>query len=187
MARRWWKFGGVTFSRQKTVTASLYFDSASEEEGVTVISEQEVGAFDTVILTANNPMALTDWLDEHGYSHSIDDNAILQGYIDQKWVFTAMRLRVEFTDGGRRSARFFDQPIDPILLTYTAEKLIYPMRLTSISAREGTDVTVYILARIKCTFQARKLNTPTGLLIVSAMRFVYVIQLLVALSENHIT
>ena len=134
------------------------FDSASEGEGVTVISEQEVGAFDTVILTADNPMALTDWLDEHGYRHSIDDNAILQGYIDQKWVFTAMRLRVEFTGGGRRSARFFDQPIDPILLTYTAERLIYPLRLSSISAREGTDVTVYILTSNKMHFPSAKVE-----------------------------
>ena len=134
------------------------FDSASEEEGVTVISEQEVGAFDTVILTANNPMALTDWLDEHGYHHSIDDNAILQGYIDQKWVFTAMRLRVEFEGGGRRSARFFDQPIDPILLTYTAERLIYPLRLTSISAREGADVTVYILTPNKMHFPGARVE-----------------------------
>ncbi len=134
------------------------FDSASEEEGVTVISEQEVGAFDTAILTADNPMALTDWLDEHGYRHSIDDNLILQGYIDQKWVFTAMRLRVEFTDGARRSARFFDQPIDPILLTYRAERLIYPLRLTSISAREGADVTVYILTPNKMDFPSAKVE-----------------------------
>ena len=134
------------------------FASAGEEGGVTVISEQEVGAFDTVILTADNPMALTDWLDEHGYRHTIDDNAILQSYIDQKWVFTAMRLRVEFTGGGRRSARFFDQPIDPILLTYTAERLIYPLRLSSISAREGADVTVYILTSNKMHFPSARVE-----------------------------
>ena len=85
---------------------SNVFDSAAED-GVTVISEQSVGAFDTVILTADNPMALTDWLDEHDYHHSIDDNAILQSYIDQRWVFTAMRLNVEFEGGGRRLGRFF--------------------------------------------------------------------------------
>ncbi|MYE87465.1 DUF2330 domain-containing protein [Candidatus Poribacteria bacterium] len=134
------------------------FDSAGEAEGVTVISEQEVGAFDTVILTADNPMALTDWLDEHGYHHSIDDNAILQNYINQKWVFTAMRLSAQFQDGRRRRAQFFDATIDPILLTYTAERLIYPLRLTSISAREGADVTVYILTPNKMHFPSAKVE-----------------------------
>lgn len=136
---------------------SLVFDSAAED-GVTVISEQSVGAFDTVVLTADNPMALTDWLDEHGYHHSIDDNAILQSYIDQGWVFTAMRLNVEFGDGGRRLGRFFDQSIDPILLTYRAERLIYPLRLTSISSREGTDVTVYILTPDKMHFPGARVE-----------------------------
>ena len=136
---------------------SLVFDSAAED-GVTVISEQSVGAFDTVILTADDPMALTDWLDEHGYHHSIDDNAILQSYIDQRWIFTAMRLSAEFEGEGRRPARFFDQPIDPILLTYRAERLVYPLRLTSISAREGTDVTVYILTPDKMHFPSARVE-----------------------------
>ena len=135
------------------------FDSAAEEEGVTVISEETVGAFDTVILTADNPMALTDWLDEHGYHHSIDDNAILQSYIDQKWIFTAMRLNVaQFEGSERRPARFFDATIDPILLTYTAEQLVYPLRLTSISAREGADVTVYILTPNKMDFPSARVE-----------------------------
>ena len=157
---RWRGGGGSSGCNVFTTEESgvAVFDSAVEEEGVTVISEETVGAFDTVILTADNPMALTDWLDEHGYHHSIDDNAILQGYIDQKWVFTAMRLRVEFAGGGRRSARFFDQPIDPILLTYMAERLIYPLRLSSISAREGADVTVYILTSNKMHFPSARVE-----------------------------
>jgi hypothetical protein len=134
-------------------------DFASEsDDGVTVISEQEVGAFDTVILTADNPMALTDWLDEHGYHHSIEDNAILQSYIDQRWIFTAMRLGVQFGGDMRRRAQFFDATVDPILLTYTAEKLIYPLRLTSISAREGADVTVYILTSNKMHFPSARIE-----------------------------
>ena len=157
-----WRGGGGSSGCNVFTTGesddSVIFDSAAEEEGVTVISEQSVGAFDTVILTADNPMALADWLDEHGYHHSIDDNAILQNYIDQKWIFTAMRLSVEFEGGERRPARFFDRPVDPILLTYTAERLIYPLRLTSISAREGTDVTVYILTPNKMHFPNAKVE-----------------------------
>ena len=157
-----WRGGGGSsgcnvFTTEDSGSAAT-FDSAGEAEGVTVISEQEVGAFDTVILTADNPMALTDWLDEHGYHHSIDDNAILQNYIDQKWIFTAMRLSTQFQDGRRRRAQFFDATVDPILLTYTAERLIYPLRLTSISAREGADVTVYILTPNKMHFPRAKVE-----------------------------
>lgn len=122
---RWRGGGGSSGCNVFTTEESgvAVFDSAVEEEGVTVISEETVGAFDTVILTADDPMALIDWLDEHGYHHSIDDNAILQGYIDQKWIFTAMRLNVaQFEGGERRPARFFDATIDPILMTYRAEK-----------------------------------------------------------------
>ena len=135
-------------------------DFASEgDAGVTVISEQEVGAFDTVILTADNPMALTDWLDEHGYHHSIEDSAILQSYIDQRWIFTAMRLSVRQFESGRRGrAQFDNATVDPILLTYTADKLIYPLRLSSISAREGADVTVYILTSNKMHFPSARVE-----------------------------
>ena len=156
---RGWGSSGCNVFTTDDSGDSVVFGSSAEEEGVTVISEQEVGAFDTVILTADNPMALTDWLDEHGYHHSIEDNAILQSYIDQRWIFTAMRLSAtQFGGGGRRRAQFFDATVDPILLTYTAEKLIYPLRLTSISAREGADVTVYILTSNKMHFPSARVE-----------------------------
>ena len=118
-----------------------------------MISQQRVGDFDTVILTADDPMALTDWLDEHGYHHSITDNTILQSYIDKKWIFTAMRLNADvLADGGFRNGPQLSFSIDPILLTYTAESLTYPLRLTSISARQGADVTVYTLSSYKMDF-----------------------------------
>ena len=43
-------------------------------------------------------------------------------------------------------------------MTYRAERLIYPLRLTSISAREGTDVTVYILTPDKMHFPSAKVE-----------------------------
>ena len=132
--------------------------ATAEDAGVTVISEQEVGAFDTVILTATNPRALTDWLDNHGYHHSIEDNAILQSYIDQRWIFTAMRLGTQSRGGRRMRAQFFDATVDPILLTYRADRLIYPLRLSSISAREGADVTVYILTSDKMHFPSARVE-----------------------------
>ena len=132
---------------------------ATADGGVTVISEQRVGAFDTVILTADNPTALTDWLDEHDYNHSIEDDDILQSYIDQKWIFTAMRLNVEQQGDGRfRGQPFFNGTIDPILMTYSSNSLIYPLRLTSISAREGVDVIVYILSDDKMDFPSARVE-----------------------------
>jgi hypothetical protein len=128
-------------------------DAATESSGVDVISEQRVGAFDTAILRADNPMALIEWLDEHGYNHSIDDDSVLQTYIDQKWVFTAMRVNADrLVDERRRPGRFWNGTIDPVELRYTAASLIYPLHLTSISAPQGSDVTVYILAEHKMDF-----------------------------------
>ena len=147
--------GGLGCASANNDDDDFVFES---DGGVNVISEQEVGAFDTVILTADNPMALTDWLDEHGYHHSIEDNAILQSYIDQRWIFTAMRLSTQFGSGRRRRAQFFDATVDPILLTYTAEKLVYPLRLSSISARDGVDVTVYTLTSNKMHFPSARVE-----------------------------
>ncbi|MCZ6677442.1 MAG: DUF2330 domain-containing protein [Candidatus Poribacteria bacterium] len=127
--------------------------AGEEADSVVVISQQRVGDFDTVILTADDPMALTDWLDERGYHHSITDNTILQSYIDQKWIFTAMRLNADvLARRGDPDAFMLNFTIDPILLTYTAETLTYPLRLTSISARQGADVTVYTLSSHKMDF-----------------------------------
>ena len=60
--------------------------------------------------------------------------------------------------GVGRAQLFRPATIDPILLTYTAERLIYPLRLTSISAREGADVTVYILTPNKMHFPSAKVE-----------------------------
>lgn len=124
--------------------------------GIDILGEQSAGMFDTVTLSADDPDALIAWLQENEYNYSANDKDILNYYIQRGWVFTAMKLK---------GSSEFDIPdyyyrydINPILFRYSADSLIYPLRLSSINAGDRTDVVTYILSDNKMTFPGARVE-----------------------------
>ena len=125
------------------------------DDGTTVISQQTVGGFDVTVLAAQNSSALIEWLDENGYAHGVDDDSVLDEYVANGWVFTAMRRAVQ--EGDKRD-RSFVWDTAPVAMSYDADELHYPMALAALSAStsDATKVLVYTIADQRMTFEGAR-------------------------------
>ncbi|MBT5537063.1 DUF2330 domain-containing protein, partial [Candidatus Poribacteria bacterium] len=133
-------------------------DSPTADDGTTVISQQTVGDFDVVVLSAHTSSALIEWLDANGYAHGVDDDSVLDEYVADGWVFTAMRRHVEDGIFGDPEPDLFLWDTEPVAMTYDADELHYPMRLAALSASttDSTRVLVYTIADERLTFEGAR-------------------------------
>lgn len=130
-------------------------DAQETASAVDIIQEQPVGAFDTVTLSATDPDALINWLQDNNYKYSVQDKEILDYYIQKGWVFTAMKIDTTPSQG---MSEYYKYNINPIIFRYSAGSFVYPMRLASINIEDRTDVVVYVLSDSKMTFQGAKVE-----------------------------
>ncbi len=57
-----------------------------------VVDELQVAGYDAAILKADDPKALLDWLNEHGYVSRPALEEWLRFYTDNGWYLTAFRI-----------------------------------------------------------------------------------------------
>ncbi|MEV1068451.1 DUF2330 domain-containing protein [Streptomyces sp. NPDC050263] len=135
--------------------------------GVGVVGRQRLGPFDVARLTATDPADLDDWLRSNDFVFPAALKTALQPYVDRRWEYVAVRLTPEST-GAALNGR-----LDPLRLTFAADTLVYPMRLSRLAATPQS-LGLYILAahrmepasriggeRPRVTFAGR-LGTTTG-------------------------
>lgn len=122
-------------------------------EGVTVLQEKTVGAFEVVVLSSGSSSELLRWLEEHGYTHGVEETRLLDDYIAHGWVFTAMRFRREALP-----AEPFLWQTEPVTLLYEAESLLYPMRLAALSASpsDAMRLRLYVVSDERVTFDGAR-------------------------------
>ena len=125
----------------------LFFGGAApgDQDGVDVIEEQVVGPYATAILSATNATALADWLNANGYIFPEDGEEIISEYIEKEWYFVATKINAVEEDTGYALA---EGAIDPIVLSFASDKIVYPLRITSLSATNATppQVLLYVFA-----------------------------------------
>ncbi len=63
-----------------------------EEPTVTVVHQGTVGPYETVTLATEQPGALNDWLESHGYSVPADIQPVVDSYVSEGFDFIALRL-----------------------------------------------------------------------------------------------
>jgi hypothetical protein len=119
-----------------------------EEEGVDVIEEQVVGPYATAILSATNATALADWLNANGYIFPEDGEEIVSEYIEKEWYFVATKINAIvdvdlFWYGGEASEALAEGAIEPIILSFASDEIVYPLRITSLSAT-APEVLLYV-------------------------------------------
>jgi hypothetical protein len=109
--------------------------------GVRDVGRQRLGPFDVARLTATDPDALSDWLDDNGFALPPRLAKELKPYVEQKWEYVAVKL----APSERTKDRALDGPLDPLHLTFESDRLVYPMRL-SRAARQAQYLRLYVLA-----------------------------------------
>jgi hypothetical protein len=109
------------------------FDAAApgDQDGVDVVEEQVVGPYATAILSATNATALADWLNANGYIFPEDGEEIISEYIEKEWYFVATKINAVEEDTGYALA---EGTIEPIVLSFASDEIVYPLRISSLSA-----------------------------------------------------
>jgi len=115
-------------------------------EGVDVLDELTVGAFDLTVVRADDAGDLRSWLEERGFAYDEEAEKILAGYIERGWCFTAMRINPSVRDPmqGDLEHELSQGIIDPLRFTFDAPEPIYPLRISSLNPGE-TEVLLYVL------------------------------------------
>ena len=119
-----------------------YLGDLTPSNGVDVIEEKLVGPYATAILSSSNATALVDWLNANGYLFPDEGEEVIAGYIEKEWYFVAMRIR-SVDEGTGKALK--DGAIDPIVLSFASEDIVYPLRITSLSAT-APEVLLYVIA-----------------------------------------
>jgi hypothetical protein len=101
--------------------------------GVNVAYRKTVGAFDVTVLSGGSADEVVAWLDMNGYQHIDTAPAILQHYIDQQFVFAALKL----TAGAG-----LDE-IHPLVFRYPGSEPCVPLELTAVAAVDDMNVRTF--------------------------------------------
>ncbi|MEU8572146.1 DUF2330 domain-containing protein [Streptomyces asoensis] len=107
--------------------------------GVGVIGRQRLGPFEVARLTAADPGELDTWLRGNDFALPAGLESALRPYVDRRWEYVAVRLVPESTGTVLRGE------LQPLHLTFAADSLVYPMRLSRLAVFPQS-LGLYVLA-----------------------------------------
>lgn len=110
--------------------------AGSDAAGVRVHKHIVVGNYEVVVLSAEDPLALNQWLDSNGFKTKAQTEDVIRAYVDEGWFFTAVRLTRD-TIGGEISATH------PLAFRFPIDQPIYPLRLTATGS-SALNVELYV-------------------------------------------
>jgi hypothetical protein len=113
--------------------------ASTAPSSVSVISQGQVGPYDSAVLQADDPGALKKWLTDNHYVIPAKLDPLLDPYIAGKYSFVALKLTKDRSVGD----------IQPIVLKYKAPKPGVPIRLTSVAATPNMAVYVWVLGEAR--------------------------------------
>ena len=108
--------------------------------GVKIEASYQVGEYDIVILSAKQQSGLATYLRGEGYQLPAGADEMLGGYIKGGMKFFVVRVNMERF--GKSGGGF----LNPIVLSYTSDKFMLPIRLGTLNSPGEQDLTVYLLS-----------------------------------------
>ena len=109
---------------------------AAASGAVEVFASGEVGPYGFDVIGSEDPDALVTWLRDNDYRVTEEMEPLINVYVDEAFVFLAMRL---LPDQGA-------QDIQPVKVTYPAERPMIPLRLTAVAANPDMAVMTWFYA-----------------------------------------
>jgi hypothetical protein len=111
--------------------------------GVTVVSVQRAGVFDTTTIRGRTPKDVLEWLERNGYQTPKSAEPAIRQYVDRGWVFVASKARLG--QGGPQLA-----VLHPLAFTFPSGAPVYPTSLTAI-ANGDCSIDLYIFGHRRAT------------------------------------
>ena len=132
-----WKEDETCFFFPRFLAGEETLDAASGQPGseVEVISQGQIGPYNTAVITASDPNAISEWLNTNGYRLDNLGSDLLKPYVDSGFYFLALRLAPDRDLGD----------LQPIALTYEAEQPGIPIRLTAVATQPDMGILVWVL------------------------------------------
>ena len=139
------KYGGKPFFLACTCAAGNAGDATPIAASVIVEATGTAGIFEYSVLSARRADKLVGWLNGHRYYVPPGAAAVFARYVRDGWHWLAMRIRPELTDRPTLAPH-------PVTYSYTADKLVYPLVISRVSADKESEVVLYVLApeRVTC-------------------------------------
>jgi hypothetical protein len=106
-----------------------------ESGGPDILDRGFAGAFEYVTLTGDNVQEIIDWLDANGYAQDPDAPPILEEYLQDNFVFVAVKLK----SGADVSE------IHPLAIRYAGIEPCIPIKLTRIAAVDDMKIRALFL------------------------------------------
>jgi len=128
--------------------------------GVEIIDSRLVGYYQTMTLAATEAPALLDSLTTWGFLHPENQEIIadaIADYVDRSWYFVTFQIDSTALDeinshGYYGYDGYVHGGLDPIQLTFASEEIIYPMKISAISAANDSQVHIYVNTDHRMTF-----------------------------------
>ncbi len=123
-------------------TASAPAGLAAPSGEVEVLHHTMVGELEATVVRADDPKALTEWLERHGYESRPALTEWLKWYTDHGWIITAFKLAKDRPESGRLQSK-------SVRMSFHADRPFYPYREPADlrqSAGKARSLRVFFLA-----------------------------------------
>lgn len=119
-------------------------DSLTERTaGVTVVSVQHAGLFETTTIRGNSPSAVLQWLERNGYHAPESAEPAIRQYVDRGWVFVASKAHL-----GPAESHLV--ALHPLAFTFPSGAQVYPTILTAIGNHDCA-IALYVFGDRRAT------------------------------------
>ena len=107
--------------------------------GVTVLQEAKVGPYDSKVIAGTSGVELQKWLQDNGYDQPAATAGLLDSYAKEGFVFLALRLQKDKTDGD----------LVPIVVQLKETSPCLPIRLTQLAANPDMPIVIWTVGKAR--------------------------------------
>ena len=144
--------GGMMLMSSKEVSAPA--------SGVTVLEQKKIDIYDITVLSATDKNALYDWLKENEYFYPASSKYILDDYIRNNWIFTAVKINTDSMDIASDQLR--RGTANPLKLVFSTDKIVYPLKISAVTSSAAVEPTGKILQTETTTTPAETPAAPAA-------------------------
>jgi hypothetical protein len=114
-------------------------DTDGDTDTVQVLSVQDVGPYEAVVVDAASPEVLVDWLQDNGYGVPDNFTEAVSPYLSGGMNFVALKLDKSATAG----------TLPPLGIRWQGERPSIPITLTQVAATANMPLTVYVFGDVR--------------------------------------